>query len=219
MTELCSGEIPSNSLGFGSFAQLPALLGRFAVAVLMRPSEAERSLLRRCGVELRRLLWVFQFDPSSLYFIDETPDLIGRPENVVYYVENPAELGMTLCGGAYYPRQHVPHIPTVLAIAGNDSCGGAGIPADIKTATMLGVYSAPCITAVTVQSSRGVSKIVMMTGECVEEQISWVCDDIHVDAVKIGMTGSLDVIRAITAGIRKFQFRNVVLDPVMVATR
>lgn len=126
---------------------------------------------------------------------------------------------MTLCGNAYYPRQHVPHIPTVLAIAGNDSCGGAGIPADIKTATMLGVYSAPCITAVTVQNSRGVSKIVMMTGACVEEQISWVCDDIHVDAVKIGMTGSLDVIRAITAGIRKFQFKNVVLDPVMVATR
>lgn len=162
------------------------------------------------GLPVRSLLSVF---------FDETPDLIGRPQNVVYYVENPAELGMTLCGGAYYPRQHVPHIPTVLAIAGNDSCGGAGIPADIKTATMLGVYSAPCITAVTVQNSRGVSKIVMMTGECVEEQISWVCDDIHVDAVKIGMTGSLDVIRAITAGIRKFQFRNVVLDPVMVATR
>ncbi|CBK22160.2 uncharacterized protein [Blastocystis hominis] len=206
LTELCSASIPSNSLGFGSFAELPALLGRFAIAVLMQPSEAERSLLQRCGVEVRRLLWVFQFDPASL------------PKNVVYYVENPAELGMTLCGNAYYPRQHVPHIPTVLAIAGNDSCGGAGIPADIKTATMLGVYSAPCITAVTVQNSRGVSKIVMMTGACVEEQISWVCDDIHVDAVKIGMTGSLDVIRAITAGIRKFQFRNVVLDPVMVAT-
>ena len=114
------------------------------------------------GLPVRSLLSVF---------FDETPDLIGRPQNVVYYVENPAELGMTLCGGAYYPRQHVPHIPTVLTIAGNDSCGGAGIPADIKTATMLGVYSAPCITAVTVQNSRGVSKIVMMTGECVEEQI------------------------------------------------
>ena len=49
LTELCSGEIPSNSLGFGSFAQLPALLGRFAIAVLMHPSEAERSLLQRCG--------------------------------------------------------------------------------------------------------------------------------------------------------------------------
>ena len=66
LTELCSASIPSNSLGFGSFAELPALLGRFAIAVLMQPSEAERSLLQRCGVEVRRLLWVFQFDPASL---------------------------------------------------------------------------------------------------------------------------------------------------------
>ena len=60
--------IPSNSLGFGSVSQIAWLFQHFAIPVLIQPTEAERTLLCRSGLEVRRLLWVFQFDPSSLYF-------------------------------------------------------------------------------------------------------------------------------------------------------
>lgn len=137
----------------------------------------------------------------------------------MYFVNHPTELGMTLVGGIYYSNQHFPHVPAMLTIAGNDSCGGAGIPADIKTASALGVYAAACITAVTVQNTKGVSKLIMMEGNDVKLQVESVCSDMHLDAVKIGMTGTRDIIDAITAVIQEYHLKNVVLDPVMAASR
>ena len=142
-----------------------------------------------------------------------------RPSKTVYFVNHPTELGMTLVGGIYYSNQHFPHVPAMLTIAGNDSCGGAGIPADIKTASALGVYAAACITAVTVQNTKGVSKLIMMEGNDVKLQVESVCSDMHLDAVKIGMTGTRDIIDAITAVIQEYHLKNVVLDPVMAASR
>ena len=70
--------IPADSLGFGTVSEVAQLIGRFAIPVLMQPSEAERTLLRRSGYEVRRLLWLFQFDPSSLYFFCESDQQSGK---------------------------------------------------------------------------------------------------------------------------------------------
>ena len=109
---------------------------------------------------------------------------------------------------------------TALTIAGSDSCGGAGIQADIKTMSALGVYAASAITAITVQNTKGVYGIQNVEPEIVKGQIEAVMDDIQPDAIKIGMVNDRDTIKAIANTLKKYQgkYQHLVIDPVMVST-
>jgi len=104
-----------------------------------------------------------------------------------------------------------------VTIAGSDSGGGAGIQADLKTFSALGVYGASVITALTAQNTRGVAAIYDVPADFVAAQIDAVFSDLDVGAVKIGMLSRADVIVAVAAGLDRHRARNVVLDPVMVA--
>jgi hydroxymethylpyrimidine/phosphomethylpyrimidine kinase len=108
--------------------------------------------------------------------------------------------------------------PVALTIAGSDSCGGAGIQADLKTFAALGVYGASVITALTAQSTRGVAAIHAVPADFVAAQLEAVLDDLDVGAVKIGMVGARATIEAIVAALTRFSPPHVVLDPVMIAT-
>lgn len=105
-----------------------------------------------------------------------------------------------------------------LTIAGSDSCGGAGIQADIKTMTMNGVYAMSAVTALTAQNTTGVTGIMEVTPAFLKEQIDDVFNDIRPDAVKIGMVSSSELIKTIADRLKFFKAVNVVIDPVMVAT-
>ncbi len=105
----------------------------------------------------------------------------------------------------------------VLTIAGSDSCGGAGIQADIKTMSSLGVYAMSIITAVTAQNSVGVQDVHEIPKDMVEAQIKSIFDDINVDAVKIGMLSNSETIKSIKMYLEKYKAKNIVLDPVMVS--
>ncbi|BDI61971.1 bifunctional hydroxymethylpyrimidine kinase/phosphomethylpyrimidine kinase [Qipengyuania nanhaisediminis] len=107
--------------------------------------------------------------------------------------------------------------PRVLAIAGSDSSGGAGIQADIKTIAMLGGYAMTAVTTVTAQNTTGVSAIAPMSGEVVAKQIAACIEDIGVDAIKIGMLHDEEIICATAEALVGLK-APIVLDPVMVAT-
>ncbi|MEA5058480.1 MAG: bifunctional hydroxymethylpyrimidine kinase/phosphomethylpyrimidine kinase [Candidatus Pelethousia sp.] len=107
---------------------------------------------------------------------------------------------------------------TALTIAGSDSSGGAGIQADIKTMTMNGVFAMSAITALTAQNTTGVTGIMEVTPQFLKEQIDDVCNDIRPDAVKIGMVSARGLIAVIAERLHAFSARNIVVDPVMVAT-
>lgn len=102
-------------------------------------------------------------------------------------------------------------------IAGSDSGGGAGIQADLKTFSALGVYGASVLTALTAQNTRGVSAIHEVPPDFVRAQMDAVFSDLAVDAVKIGMLATPAVIDAVAAGLEAHGQRQVVLDPVMIA--
>ncbi|WP_332663115.1 bifunctional hydroxymethylpyrimidine kinase/phosphomethylpyrimidine kinase [Aeromicrobium sp.] len=108
--------------------------------------------------------------------------------------------------------------PVMLSIAGSDPSGGAGIQADLKTAAALGAYGATVITALTAQNTLGVTGIHAVPVHFITAQYDAVVDDLDVRAVKIGMLGSVDVIEAVAAMLRRHPVPAVVLDPVMVAT-
>src|ERR1700738_1605309 len=108
--------------------------------------------------------------------------------------------------------------PIALPIAGSDSGGGAGIQASLKTASALGVYGASVITALTAQNTRGVTAIHDVPPDFITAQIDAVFSDLAVNAVKIGMLSQPAAIRAVAAGLDRWQQSLVVLDPVMVAT-
>jgi len=107
---------------------------------------------------------------------------------------------------------------TALSIAGSDSCGGAGIQADLKTMTMNGVFAMSAITALTAQNTTGVRAMQEATPEFLKDQIDAVFEDIRPDAVKIGMVASSELICVIADRLRYHKAKNVVVDPVMVAT-
>ena len=107
---------------------------------------------------------------------------------------------------------------TALSIAGSDSCGGAGIQADIKTMTMNGVYAMSAITALTAQNTTGVRAIQEATPEFLKQQIDAVFEDIFPDSVKIGMVSSSELIYVIADRLKYHKAKNIVVDPVMVAT-
>ncbi len=108
--------------------------------------------------------------------------------------------------------------PTVLTIAGSDSGGGAGIQADIKSISANGGYAASVITATTAQNTQGVTDIHAIPVPHIVKQLEAVLDDIHFDAVKIGMLHSSEVIEAMQSTLAKYDVKNIVLDPVMIAT-
>ena len=107
---------------------------------------------------------------------------------------------------------------TALSIAGSDSCGGAGIQADIKTMTLNGVYAMSAVTALTAQNTTGVSAILEADADFLEKEINAVFEDIFPDAVKIGMVSSSALIEVIAQRLQFYQAKNIVVDPVMVAT-
>ena len=107
---------------------------------------------------------------------------------------------------------------TALTIAGSDSSGGAGIQADIKTMISNGVYAMSAITALTAQNTTGVTGIMEATPEFLADQLDNIFTDIYPDAVKIGMVSSSALIETIAKKLRQYEAKNIVVDPVMVAT-
>ena len=107
---------------------------------------------------------------------------------------------------------------TALTIAGSDSSGGAGIQADIKTMSALGVYAMSVITALTAQNTTGVLGILEVNDEFVGKQLDAVCTDIYPDAVKIGMVSDGRIIDIISKKLLEYKISNIVVDPVMVST-
>ena len=105
-----------------------------------------------------------------------------------------------------------------LTIAGSDSSGGAGIQADIKTMTMNGVYAMSAVTALTAQNTTGVTGILEVSPDFLGKQLDAVFEDIFPDAVKTGMVSSSGLIEVIADRLEHYGARNIVTDPVMVAT-
>src|SRR3954463_5389763 len=109
-------------------------------------------------------------------------------------------------------------VPAVLSIAGSDSGGGAGVQADLKAFARCGVHGMTAITALTAQSTVGVTGIHAVPGEFIIEQVRTVAADIGVDAVKIGMLGTAETVRAVREALGHIQDGvPIVIDPVMVA--
>jgi hydroxymethylpyrimidine/phosphomethylpyrimidine kinase len=108
-------------------------------------------------------------------------------------------------------------IAKALTIAGSDSGGGAGIQADLKTFQELIVFGMSAITAVTAQNTLGVQAVFPMTAEAVVSQIESIGDDIGVDALKTGMLFNAEIIEAVSEKIKKYNWKKVVVDPVMIA--
>ncbi len=107
--------------------------------------------------------------------------------------------------------------PTTLIIAGSDSGGGAGIQADIKTCSALGVYASTAITAITAQNTQGVRNIMPVTPEIVRQQIEAVIDDLTIDSIKIGMLCNASIATAVADAVSQYDIP-IILDPVMVST-
>lgn len=107
---------------------------------------------------------------------------------------------------------------TCLSIAGSDSGGGAGIQADIKTMSALGVYAATAITAITAQNTCGVTAIQPISPAIIKAQIDAVLSDINIDAIKIGMLHNLDAAKVVSDAIKHYKPHYVILDPVMIST-
>ncbi len=113
-------------------------------------------------------------------------------------------------------RDAVPR-PRALTIAGSDSGGGAGIQADLKTFTVLGVFGMTAITAVTVQNTKGVADYEALSPRTVGEQIRAVATDIGVDAAKTGMLANAPIVEAVADAIAETGIPNLVVDPVFVS--
>ena len=105
-----------------------------------------------------------------------------------------------------------------LAIAGSDSSGGAGIQADLKTFAAFGLYGASAITAITVQSTKGVEAVAPLSADLVTAQIEAVAGDLALHATKIGMLATAAIVEAVAAAIEELELPLVVLDPVLVST-
>ena len=146
----------------------------------------------------------------------------GFPVAAVYDTYEPRRALMRANADYYisdYANFHwQPAMKTALTVAGSDSSGGAGIQADIKTMTVNGVYAMSAITAMTAQNTERVSSIMESTPDFLKEQLDAVFEDIYPNAVKIGMVSSSALIRVIAERLRVYEAKNIVIDPVMVAT-
>jgi len=105
----------------------------------------------------------------------------------------------------------------LLTIAGSDSCGGAGIQADLKTFSAHKAFGMSVITAVTAQNTQGVLAVQDISPEIIQKQIEAIFEDISVDAVKIGMVSKTETIKTIAGTLSKYQVKNLVIDPVMIS--
>ena len=107
----------------------------------------------------------------------------------------------------------------ILTIAGSDSCGGAGIQADLKTISSLGLFACSCITAVTAQNTLEVREIFPLKKSLIRNQIDAILEDLPVKAIKIGMLFDCEIIKEVSETLRHHKFQgSIVLDPVMIAT-
>jgi hydroxymethylpyrimidine/phosphomethylpyrimidine kinase len=109
-------------------------------------------------------------------------------------------------------------LPVILTIAGYDPSSGAGITADIKTISAHKCYGVSCITALTVQSTRGVKRVEPVEGRIITETLEELVNDIDIAAIKIGMLGSAEAARAVVAFLRRNEVAHVVLDPVIMSS-
>jgi hydroxymethylpyrimidine/phosphomethylpyrimidine kinase len=114
-------------------------------------------------------------------------------------------------------KQIISSSPAVLTIAGSDSCGGAGIQADLKTFAAFGVYGMSVITAVTAQNSCGVQDFCSLDPDNIGAQLKSVFEDIAVDAVKTGMLVDENIVAAVAEGLKSHLAKNLVVDPVIIA--
>lgn len=105
----------------------------------------------------------------------------------------------------------------VLTIAGTDSSGGAGVSADLKTFMAQGVYGANVIVSVTAQNTLGVQSVQMIPSEVITQQIQSIAEDLSISAVKTGMLGDVQTVNTVAKALKKYNFGNYILDPVMVA--
>ena len=108
--------------------------------------------------------------------------------------------------------------PVALTIAGSDPSGGAGIQADLKTFSALGVYGTSVVTALTAQNTQGVTGVHVVPTDFVTQQLETLIADVRVDTIKIGMLANADIVGAVGEFLRRHPHDYVVLDPVMVAT-
>lgn len=111
-----------------------------------------------------------------------------------------------------------PTTPIALTIAGSDSSGGAGIQADLKTFTALGVYGASVLTALTAQNTCGVDDVLVVPADFIRAQVRSVASDLEIGAVKTGMLGDRETVLTVAALLKEHALKPVVVDPVMVAT-
>lgn len=109
-------------------------------------------------------------------------------------------------------------VKKVLSIAGSDSSGGAGIQADIKTISAFGMYAETCITALTAQNTVTVKESLPVPADFLKKQIDAVFEDIEIDAVKLGMLPNAQIIKAVSDRLKRYKAKNIVCDPVLVAT-
>ncbi len=109
-------------------------------------------------------------------------------------------------------------VPVALSIAGSDPSGGAGIQADLKTFSALGAYGTAVITALTAQNTLGVTGVHVVPATFVTQQLQTLVADVQVDAIKVGMLATTEIVAAVTGFLDRQQCEIVVLDPVMVAT-
>ncbi|MCX7981775.1 MAG: bifunctional hydroxymethylpyrimidine kinase/phosphomethylpyrimidine kinase [Syntrophales bacterium] len=109
-------------------------------------------------------------------------------------------------------------IPKVLTVAGSDSCGGAGIQADLKTITILGGYGMTVVTALTAQDTENVRAVYEIPADFVALQFDTVVKDLGVDAMKTGMLSSAEIIEVVADRIKRFHIQRVVVDPVLAAS-
>ncbi len=105
----------------------------------------------------------------------------------------------------------------VLTIAGSDSCGGAGIQADLKTMSACGVYGMSVITAITAQNSKGVFAVQEIELDIIKRQFEVLYEDIRIDAIKIGMLSSSEISETVYSFLKETTIDNIILDPVMVS--
>ena len=110
-------------------------------------------------------------------------------------------------------------VPKLLSIAGSDPSGGAGVQADLKTFSALGCYGLAVVTALTAQNTTGVTRVFPIPPDMVAAQIDAIFSDIAVNAVKIGMLAEPAIAEAVAQSLRRAGAKNIVLDPVLAATR
>ena len=122
------------------------------------------------------------------------------------------------CSEFHVKKRWEGKMKTALTIAGTDSSGGAGIQADIKTMTANGVYAMSAVTALTAQNTNGVSAVMEVSADFLENQIATTVTDIFPDAAKTGMVSNPALVEVISDCVKKFALKNLVVDPVMVAT-